>query len=166
MKKSIFFLVAQMFMIASPLSSSAELLAKLEDAMVYPIIDPRLSSGYGNRTHPIYKATKHHSGLDLAAPEKSHVRSVLKGMIIFAGTLPGYGKVVSVKHNDQDVSLYGHLSSIDVKIGDQISAGTVIGRVGQTGHATGPHLHFEWRKDGKPVNPLKVFPQIASEAVG
>lgn len=166
MKRAASYILVSMFIVSIPMYSAAEILAKLEETLVFPILAPRLSSGYGNRAHPIFKATKHHSGLDLAAPEKSHVRSVLKGMVIFAGTLPGYGKIVSIKHNDKFVSLYGHLSSIEVKAGDQISAGTVIGRVGQTGHATGPHLHFEWRRDGKPINPLTVFPEIASDPVG
>lgn len=146
--------------------ATPKIIAKLEPTIVFPLLAPRLSSGYGKRPHPIFKAVKHHSGVDLAAPEKSHVRSVSQGVVIFAGQLPGYGKVVSVKHSEEYVSVYGHLSKFEVKIGDMITAGTVIGRVGQTGHATGPHLHFEWRKDGKPLDPLRVFPEIAADPLG
>jgi len=149
-----------------PCAAEPKIIAKFEPTIVFPILAPRLSSGYGNRAHPIFKAVKHHSGIDLAAPEKSHVRSVSEGVVIFAGILPGYGKVVSVKHNENYVSVYGHLSQIETKLGETIAAGTVIGRVGHTGHATGPHLHFEWRKDGKPLDPLRVFPEIASDPVG
>lgn len=137
-----------------------------QSGIVFPLLAPRLSSGYGIRNHPIKKVIKHHNGVDLAAPEKSHVRAIASGMVVFAGELRGYGKVVTIKHPDDYISLYGHLSSIDVEVGQVISSGTLVGRVGSTGHVTGPHLHFEWRKGGKSINPLKVFPALAIEPVG
>ena len=159
-------LLSLLFSLTFFTSVCAETLAKLDKTIVFPLLAPRLSSGYGNRNHPIFKAVKHHSGVDLAAPEESHERSDSEGDVIFAGTLPGYGKIVSIKHDDNFVSLYGHLSKIEVSAGDKISAGKVIGRVGHTGHATGPHLHFEWRKNGQALNPLAVFPEIAADPVG
>ncbi len=144
----------------------ADSIVAINKTIVFPLLAPRLSSKYGNRKHPIVKAVKHHSGVDLAAPEKSHVRSISDGVVIFAGTLPGYGNVVSIKHDGEFISLYGHLSTIDAKTGDAVNAGAVIGRVGSTGRATGPHLHFEWRKSGKPLNPLKYFPELAADSSG
>jgi murein DD-endopeptidase MepM/ murein hydrolase activator NlpD len=168
MKSRILTLLTVVFFINTGLPSlvNAETIAKLSSTVVFPLLAPKLSSSYGRRNHPIFKVAKHHSGLDLAAPEQSHVRSILDGTVIYSGTLPGYGKVVSVKHSDNHISLYGHLSQISVEIGKDIVAGTVIGRVGHTGHATGPHLHFEWRKDGKPLDPLTVFPEIAADPLG
>jgi murein DD-endopeptidase MepM/ murein hydrolase activator NlpD len=122
--------------LSAPTFVKAENIARLSSTIVFPLLAPKLSSSYGKRNHPIFKVAKHHSGLDLAAPEKSHVRSILDGTVIYSGTLPGYGKVVSVKHSDDHISLYGHLSQISVETGANIVAGTVIGRVGHTGHAT------------------------------
>ena len=144
----------------------AENLVTSQSGIVFPLLAPRLSSGYGLRNHPIKKAIKHHNGVDLAAPEKSHVRAIAGGMVVFAGYLGGYGKVVTIKHADDYISLYGHLSSINVIVGQVISAGTLVGRVGSTGNVTGPHLHFEWRKGNRSINPLKVFPDLAKEPVG
>ncbi len=135
-------------------------------SIVFPLIAPKLSSSYGSRLHPIKKITKHHSGVDLAAPEKSHVRAVMSGRVIFAGRLAGYGNMVSIYHESNKLSLYGHLSEIHVEVGSNVQAGKIIGLVGSTGSATGPHLHFEWRENGKPVDPMKIFPHIAEEPLG
>lgn len=144
----------------------AENLITTQSGIVFPLLAPRLSSGYGYRNHPIKKAVKHHNGVDLAAPSKSHVRAISGGMVVFAGKLGGYGKIVTIKHADDYISIYGHLSTISVVVGQVISAGTLIGRVGSTGNVTGPHLHFEWRKGSKSIDPLKVFPDLAKEPVG
>jgi len=151
---------------AIPVSASDSLRGDISDVIVFPLQTPRLSSTYGMRRHPIRKIARHHSGVDLAAPKKSHVRSIAEGYVIFSGTLPGYGKTVSIRHSDQHVSLYGHLNSMSVKVGQRIPAGKVIGRVGSTGMATGPHLHFEWRQDGKAINPLKFFPNLTKKPQG
>lgn len=135
-------------------------------SIVFPLLAPRLSSSYGYRKHPIKKMTKHHAGVDLAAPEKSHVRAVMTGTVVFAGMLPGYGNTVSILHGDNKLSLYGHLREIHVETGARVEAGKIIGLVGSTGAATGPHLHFEWRVNGKPVDPMSIFPHIAEEALG
>ncbi len=144
----------------------AESLLTSTSGIVFPLLAPRISSGYGYRSHPIKKARKHHNGVDLAAPEKSHVRAITDGMVVYAGNLGGYGKVVTIKHQDDHISLYGHLSSIEVVVGQLVTAGALVGRVGSTGNVTGPHLHFEWRKGRKSINPLKVFPDLAKEPVG
>jgi murein DD-endopeptidase MepM/ murein hydrolase activator NlpD len=144
----------------------SEVLSIARHSIVFPLLAPKLSSKYGPRNHPIKKIRKHHSGVDLAAPEKSHVRSIRTGTVVFAGYLPGYGKTVTVKHHDTKVSLYGHLSKISVQIGQEVNAGAILGLVGSTGAATGPHLHFEWRENGKPLDPLSVFPSLAEEPLG
>lgn len=135
-------------------------------AIVFPILAPKLSSEFGARRHPVYRSVRHHSGVDLAAPQGSHVRAVLNGQVIFADRYGTYGKLVSILHRDGYTSLYGHLSEISVTPGTRIEAGAIIGRVGETGTATGPHLHFEWRKSGKALDPLEVFPALAEGAEG
>ena len=135
-------------------------------AIVFPIIAPRLSSKFGMRVHPIRKFSRAHQGVDLAVPENSHVRAILGGRVVFAGDHAGYGKLITIDHGKGYASLYGHLSEIDVCLGQELQPGTLIGRVGATGAATGPHLHFEWRKAGKPLNPLKIFPSLAAVSDG
>ncbi len=134
--------------------------------LVYPLVADRVSSGFGKRKHPIYKRVRHHSGLDLAAPKGAHVRAVSSGKVVFAGSYRGYGKLVTLRHGDKYTSLYGHLDELLVNIGDFVSAGEVIGKVGSTGNSTGPHLHFEWHKQGKAVNPLEILPGISSPPEG
>ena len=135
-------------------------------AIVFPIIAPRVSSKFGRRIHPIRKFSRQHQGVDLAAPENSHVRAIIAGRIVFAGPHAGYGKLVTVDHGRGYASLYAHLSEIKVKIGQEVSAGTLLGRVGSSGQATGPHLHFEWRKEGEAFDPLVVFPSLAEISEG
>lgn len=137
-----------------------------EPILVFPVMAPKLSSGYGLRKHPIQRYSKHHNGVDLSAPENSHVRSVAAGRVLFADTYAGYGKLVTVEHKGGYVSLYGHLHEILVNPGQVIKAGEIVGRVGSTGMATGPHLHFEWRHNGRPIDPLKVFPHLTSPPLG
>ena len=134
--------------------------------IVFPVMSAKLSSKFGPRVHPVRKVHRHHGGVDLAAPQGSHVRSVTDGVIVFAGTLKGYGKLVTVRHSNERYSLYGHLSEIVVNVGSQVKAGQIVGRVGKTGLATGAHLHFEWREKGKSIDPLKVFPSLTEVAVG
>jgi murein DD-endopeptidase MepM/ murein hydrolase activator NlpD len=128
--------------------------------IVFPVVSPKISSLFGNRVHPVRGHQLHHGGIDLAAPEKSHVRVVLDGRVVFAGKYAGYGKLVTIEHTSGRTTLYGHLSEISVNVGKIVSAGDVIGRVGSTGISTGPHLHFEWRENGQVVNPLEVFPNL------
>ncbi len=114
----------------------------------------RVTSKFGERHHPILGYTHKHTGVDYAAPTGTPVRVIGDGTVTTAGTQNGYGKVIYVKHlNGKDSSVYAHLSRIDVKVGQKVSQGEVIGAVGATGRATGPHLHFEFRVENKPVNP-------------
>lgn len=147
-----------------PAAALAESTPRL--AIVFPIVAPKLSSNYGMRRHPIFKSVRHHNGVDLQAPENSHVRAVLAGRVIFADTYAGYGKLVTIQHEGGYSSLYGHLSEIRINPGARVQAGGIIGRVGSSGAATGPHLHFEWRLHGKPLDPLRAFPSLAAQAEG
>ena len=154
------------FAVGFRLAEATESITSASSTIIFPLLFPKLSSKYGSRLHPIKKIVKHHGGVDLAAPEKSHVRAIMAGRVVFAGTLPGYGKIVTVEHSSGEYSLYGHLSEILLGVGTKVDAGTLIGRVGSTGSATGPHLHFEWRENGKLIDPLKKFPSLASDPVG
>lgn len=105
------------------------------------------------RMHPILKTSRMHTGVDIAAPSGSQVVSTGAGAVIFAGWLGAYGQTVVIDHGGGISTLYAHLSSIQVREGQSVSLGQKIGGVGSTGFSTGPHLHFEVRQNGEPVNP-------------
>ena len=98
-----------------------------------------------------------HRGIDLAAEVGTPVRPVLSGRVRSAGTMRGYGKVVWIDHGRDALSVYAHLSEIAVKEGQRVTKATVIGRTGQSGNATGPHLHFEFWRWGREVDPVHVL---------
>ncbi|HDH96764.1 MAG TPA: M23 family metallopeptidase, partial [Proteobacteria bacterium] len=122
-------------------------------AGVHPI---RISSPFGWRTHPIYGYRHFHTGVDIALPKGYPIRTPEAGVVEFAGPIKGYGNTVIVRIDDGSRLLFAHLDSIETGQGDRIGAGTRIGTAGETGNATGPHLHLELRVDGKPVDPLSV----------
>ena len=113
----------------------------------------RKSSGFGNRTDPFSGGRAFHSGLDFAAPSGSTVLSAGKGVVSFVGERSGYGKTVEVTHGNGLITRYGHLSAYLAVEGQAVSTGTPIAKVGSTGRSTGPHLHFEVRKNDVAVNP-------------
>jgi len=113
----------------------------------------RVTSDYGWRIHPIYKTRRFHEGIDLAAPVGRSVHAYTSGTVTFAGRTAGLGLAVYIDHGNGLETRYGHLSKIYVKKGQKVSTGDKIGAVGSTGLSTGPHLHFEVRKNGKPQNP-------------
>jgi murein DD-endopeptidase MepM/ murein hydrolase activator NlpD len=122
-----------------------------------PLEVGHVTSGFATRRHPIKKTTHHHKGVDFAAPLGAPVRSVDAGTVAFAGTQNGYGNVIYVEHDGADrTTVYAHLDRIDVRKGDRVAQGDTIGTVGQTGLATGPHLHFEVRENGKAIDPLSL----------
>ena len=117
----------------------------------------RLSDKYGWRKHPVYRKRLFHAGIDIAAPKGTPIAAAAAGKVIYAGRRPGYGNLVIVSHAGGMSSRYAHCSSILVKKGQSVKAGALLARVGATGVATGNHLHFEVRKNGKPQNPLSFL---------
>ena len=116
-----------------------------------PRITSRFSSG---RRHPILNYTRAHNGVDYAAPTGAPVAAVAPGTVSFAGWSNGGGKTVRVRHPNGYESEYLHLSAIGVRAGERVTQGDVVGKVGATGLATGPHLHYGLRRDGRYVNPV------------
>lgn len=114
-----------------------------------------ITSGFGLRRHPLFGIVRPHHGVDIAAPWGTPVRVAAAGNVVYAGWFGGYGKLVVVDHGGGTATLYGHLSSIAVSAGQRVAAGDLVGRVGSSGYSTGPHLHFEVRVDGRPVDPLR-----------
>jgi murein DD-endopeptidase MepM/ murein hydrolase activator NlpD len=108
----------------------------------------RLTSSYGRRWGRL------HAGIDLAAGVGSPIRAVTNATVLSAGWEGGYGRCVRLVHSDGTVTVYAHMSAIQVNKGERVSAGEQIGREGNTGQSTGPHLHFEVRVNGTPVNPV------------
>lgn len=128
-----------------------------------PLAFSRVTSGFSMRFHPILQTWRAHTGVDYGAPTGTPARSVGDGTIEFAGVQNGYGNVVMVRHRGSDVTVYAHLSKILVQRGQSIAQGQTVGLVGQTGWATGPHLHFEFRVNGQFKDPLMIARQ--SEAI-
>lgn len=116
----------------------------------------RISSTFGSRYHPIKKKTRHHSGVDYAAKQGTAVMAAGTGRVVSAGWNGGYGNAIIIRHPSGTETLYGHLSRVGVRAGQEVTAGRVIGNVGSTGQSTGPHLHYEVRRGGQAVDPLKV----------
>lgn len=121
------------------------------------VTDPAISSAFGWRADPLHGHRKFHNGTDIKLAYGEEVRSAAAGVVTFAGEQPGYGLVVKVDHGDGLETRYAHLSSTDVRPGMAIEAGTPIARSGNSGRTTGPHLHFEVRKDGQPIDPERVI---------
>jgi len=112
-----------------------------------------ITSGFGNRIHPIFGVMRFHSGIDIAAPYGTPVKAADGGQVVQAGYFGGYGYSVMLYHGGGFATWYAHLSSINVSMGQPVQRGQVIGLVGSTGWSTGPHLHFEVRINGAPKNP-------------
>jgi murein DD-endopeptidase MepM/ murein hydrolase activator NlpD len=112
-----------------------------------------ITSGFGMRLHPILGYTRMHTGVDMHAGYGEPIKAAATGRVILAGPYGGYGNAVIIDHGGGMTTLYGHQSSLNVSYGDEVSAGDVIGYVGSSGLATGPHLHFEVRINGVPVDP-------------
>lgn len=122
-------------------------------ALEPPLPGARMSSGFGLRRHPVLGVTMMHEGIDFAAPTGTPIRAAAAGVVAAAGYEAGYGSFVRLRHDHRLETVYGHMSRIAVVPGETVPAGNVIGYVGSTGLATGPHLHFEVRRDGTAVDP-------------
>lgn len=116
--------------------------------------DSWISSSFSHsRFHPVLLVNRPHPGLDISAPEGTAFLATAAGRIVFAGTKPGYGKTIEIDHGFGYVTRYAHAASINVKRGDRIERGALLGEIGRTGIATAPHLHYEVLVDGEPANP-------------
>jgi murein DD-endopeptidase MepM/ murein hydrolase activator NlpD len=123
-----------------------------------PLELSRVSSGFGVRKHPFLQTWRAHQGVDYAAPAGTRVRAVGDGVVEFAGRQGGYGNMVVVRHDNQVATAYAHLNAFGrgIRNGARVAQGDTVGAVGQTGWATGPHLHYEFRMAGAARNPLSV----------
>lgn len=117
----------------------------------------RVTSGYGERVDPFTGAESRHDGVDVGAPQGTPIHASAAGVVRSAGPRGGYGNAVEIDHGNGVVTLYGHASELLVHPGETVSAGQEIARVGSTGRSTGPHLHFEVRVGGRPVDPSRVL---------
>ena len=122
--------------------------------ILWPVKYGKITSKYGNRTHPILKSVKFHRGVDIAVSIGTPVYSGIKGIVTFAGKKGNYGNLVEIEGNNGIKVRYAHLNSVDVVTGQKVSDGEKVAETGNTGMSTGPHLHYEIIIDENPVNPL------------
>lgn len=120
----------------------------------WPVADSGITSPFGQRYHPVLKRNIFHNGVDLRA-RYVPLYAPSEGTVSTAGWMSGYGQIIIIKHKDGYETRHAHLNKMYVKSGDKVSPGQLIGETGQTGRVTGPHLHFEVRKNGKPLDPIK-----------
>lgn len=125
---------------------------------IMPVKYTGITSPYGNRFHPVLKRYIYHAGVDLRA-HFIPLYASKEGKVTFAGTMNGYGKIIIIQHSGGYETRYGHLDKIGVRKGQYVKTGELIGKTGQSGRVTGPHLHFELRKNGKTLNPMKYMPK-------
>ncbi|MCW5660772.1 MAG: M23 family metallopeptidase [Burkholderiaceae bacterium] len=130
-----------------------------------PLAFSRMTSGFSMRMHPILQSWRRHLGVDYAAPTGTDVRAVGDGIVDFAGWQNGYGNVVQIAHGGDRVTLYAHLSRIEVKHGQRVEQGHRVGKVGATGWATGPHLHFEFRLRGQHQDPTRMARSAEAQTI-
>ena len=123
-----------------------------------PLARMVITSGFGWRMHPIYGSSRFHAGIDLDADTGDAIFAAAGGLVVAAGWRGGYGNCVVIDHGGGIGTLYGHMSSIGVSTGQTVGQGDRVGAVGSTGASTGPHLHFEVRVYGEPVNPVPYLP--------
>lgn len=159
--------VAKQLYIQSKSFDEVYSLAKQKEKMLasIPAIQPlsnkdltRMASGFGYRVDPVYKTNKFHSGMDFTAPAGAEVYATGNGKVVFIERAAnGYGNHVIIDHGFGYQTLYAHLSSIDVRPGQQVKRGDIIGKVGNTGKSVGPHLHYEVVKNNVKINPVNFY---------
>ncbi len=134
-----------------------KLLKIIQDIPVGVPLYGKITSRFGYRRDPFNGKRAFHSGLDMRASFKQPVFATANGVVVYAGWAGGYGKMVKIKHKYGFTTLYGHLYYIKVRSGQRVKAGQIIGYAGSTGRSTGVHLHYEIRRYGKLVNPLRML---------
>ena len=126
-----------------------------------PLAEPMphsvISSTFGIRRDPFLGRSAMHSGIDYAMPRGQPITIEAAGTVTHAGPMGGYGNMVEIDHGHGVTTRYGHMSRIDVSVGDKLGKGTAIGAVGSTGRSTGPHLHYEVRIDGQAIDPTRFY---------
>jgi murein DD-endopeptidase MepM/ murein hydrolase activator NlpD len=145
---------------AAPVTAVAKPAGPMMRAMVFvePVPGHEINSKFGLRRLGGERGARQHKGVDIAAPKGTSVLASAEGRVLRIGyDRSGYGNFIEVRHPNGLTTLYAHLSRIDVASGDEVASGSRIGLVGSTGYSTGPHLHFEVRRDGAQVNPTKVI---------
>lgn len=124
---------------------------------LWPVSPVVVTSGFGYRADPMVSEARFHAGVDLGGQRGDVVAAAAIGRVIHAGWMGGYGRAVIVEHTDALQTLYGHLSEVLVDVGAEVRAGDAIGLMGSSGRSTAPHLHFEVRRAGEPIDPLEVL---------
>ena len=135
------------------------------DLNVLPVgwpVTGRLMDGFGHRSDPFSGEGAMHTGIDISTVMGAPVKATADGIVAYAGWNSGYGRCVIVDHGNGYQTLYGHLSRTDVIVGEEIRQGEVVGRVGNTGRSTGPHLHYEVRIRATPVNPYRFLARVTA----
>jgi murein DD-endopeptidase MepM/ murein hydrolase activator NlpD len=125
-----------------------------------PITWGWMSSAYGYRTDPFTGKRAWHAGVDFAGKEDSDIVAVASGVVTWSGNRYGYGNLVEVSHGDGYTTRYAHCKTLLANVGDVVEKGQVLASMGSTGRSTGPHVHYEVRKEGKPVNPKKYIYRV------
>lgn len=132
----------------------------------YPVVEGVIYSGFGDRRGGGGSTARYHSGIDISTPSGTPVRAAGAGQVVHAGYgyqgSAAWGQAVVIDHGQGWITLYAHLSAIDVTVGQQLEGGETIGNVGQTGNATGPHLHVEVRHNGASVDPAAHIPGLGA----
>lgn len=124
----------------------------------FPVLaEHHISSPFGMRIHPITNISKMHNGVDIAAPKGTPIYPIAKGTTVFSGNQTGYGKIVIVDHGAGVTSRYAHCDTLNTNVGDTVEPNTKIASVGNTGSATGYHLHLEIRTEDTPIDPLPLL---------
>ena len=131
-----------------------------EGKVLLPVPNSEITSLFGPRVDPITKRHSFHRGVDLRGKSGSPIQAIGAGKVIFAGPYAGYGYLITVQHGRGITSHYAHCEQISVHLGQVVQPGMVIGKIGSTGHSTGPHLHFELRVKGEAVDPLQLLPSL------
>lgn len=139
------------------LSASKPVVSRGSGIFIWPV-KGIITSYFGYRRHPIFKVVKYHTGIDIGVASGKPIKAADSGIVIFSGWFGGYGNATIIEHGKGLQTVYGHQLRRYVVKGDKVEKGQVIGLVGSTGYSTGPHLHFEVRRNGVVQNPMQYLP--------